>query len=133
MSTRPERRQHFQYWRALLHPGSKHIFSIHYKNSHVGNAGIKNIDHEASQAELWLYFGVPELRGRGLGAVILNQLECYIRSNLNCRKAVLHVSRDNQAACRLYSKGGYVVSPLNDSSDADFCADLDVMRMEKLL
>lgn len=133
MWTKPERHQHFDYWRKLLHSDSQRVFSIYYGNAHVGNAGIKNIDRDAGHAELWLYLGDPGLKGRGVGSIVLRQLERYIRHDLSCGKVVLHVSRDNLAAYRLYCRAGYAVCPSVVPSVAGFRADLDIVRMEKNL
>jgi UDP-2,4-diacetamido-2,4,6-trideoxy-beta-L-altropyranose hydrolase len=127
----PTRRGHFQYWRRLLSDPAQHIYSILQGRRHIGNAGLRNIDQAAGQAELWLYFGESAERGVGLGKLVLQQLENVIREQLCCRTAVLHVSRLNLPAYRLYCQAGYQLSGHQDAAAAGFLPGLEVVRMEK--
>lgn len=133
MNDKPQRLQHFRYWRALLESESERVYSVIENQEHIGNAGIKNIDVTVGEAELWLYIGRSENRGRGLGASILRSLEQIIVSELGCKKAVLHVSRVNMAASRLYSGSGYKSACEKIGSTALFAPSANVARMEKML
>ena len=129
----PTRGGHFQYWRRLLADNRQRIFSIYQGRRHIGNAGLRDINLASGQAELWLYLGVSEKRGEGLGKVALRQLESVIRDHFACRTAVLHVSRFNAPAYRLYCRFGYQLSCYQDAEAAGFMPGLDVVRMERLL
>lgn len=133
MSVRPERTAHFKHWRNLLGSDSQRVFSIYCGNEHVGNAGIKNIDHAVGEAELWLYIGKSDWKGQGVGGQVLTQLEHYIEHNLRCKKVVLHVSRDNIPAYSMYHKSGYGPCPEGLHLGAGFPPDRNILRMEKTL
>ena len=133
MPLRPERAIHFDYWRNLLRSDCQKVFSVISANEHVGNAGIKNIDRAKGEAELWLYIGHSAKRGQGLGKMILQQLEHCITQELNCGKAVLHVSLGNSPAITLYKRAGYACCLDRSPSEAGFQADHGVVRMEKTL
>ena len=129
----PTRRSHFQYWRRLLADNRQRIFSIYQGRQHIGNAGLRDINQVAGQAELWLYIGIAAKRGAGLGKVALQQLENVILNQFSCPTAVLHVSRFNVPAYRLYCKSGYRLSCLQDAEVIGFMSGFDVVRMEKML
>lgn len=129
----PTRRHHFRYWRRLLSDPAQRIYSIYQGRRHIGNAGLRNIDQATGQAELWLYLGEAAERGAGLGKLVVQQLEDVIREHLGCRTAVLHVSRLNLPAYRLYCQVGYQLSVCQDAVEAGFLPGLEVVRMEKTL
>ena len=129
----PTRHAHFQYWRHLLADNRQRIFSIYQGRRHIGKAGLRDINQVSGQAELWLYLGIAEKRGEGLGKVALHQLESVIRDHFGCHTAVLHVSRFNAPAYRLYCHSGYRLSCYQDAEAAGFMPGLDVVRMEKTL
>jgi len=129
----PTRHGHFQYWRRLLADAGQRVYSIYQGGCHIGNAGLRNIDQATGQAELWLYLGETARRGVGVGRVALQQLEDVTRDQLCCRTAVLHVSRLNLPAYRLYCDAGYQVSVRQDARTAGFVSGLEVVRMEKTL
>jgi len=132
MRQRPERRAHFEYWRAVLHDPRQYVFSIYKDDAHVGNAGLKNLSTDNSEAELWLYLGRSRMRGKGIGRQALDELERIIRYNLAITRAVLHVSRKNDAAIRLYRRAGYV-PVMTDTQVPAFFERPDVIKMEKRL
>lgn len=129
----PTRGGHFQYWRRLLADNRQRIFSIYQGRRHIGNAGLRDIDQVSGEAELWLYLGIAAKRGEGLGKVALHQLESLIRDHFCCHTAVLHVSRSNAPAYRLYCHSGYRLSRYQDAEAVGFMPGLDVVRMEKML
>lgn len=128
----PVRRTHFGYWRRLLAATDEYVFSVLFDEIHVGNAGIKQVDRQRSEAELWLYLGDPEMRGKGLGAEILAALEEFIKNRLELAVAVLHVSKANGAAIGLYAKAGYVPAREHGSGSPAFDREA-VMKLEKRL
>lgn len=128
----PVRKTHFGYWRKLLGATDQYPFSVLFDDVHVGNAGIKQVDRQRSEAELWLYLGDAEMRGKGLGAEILAALEAFIKNRLELEVAVLHVSKANAAAVGLYSKAGYLPVPDHGSASPAFDGE-SVMKLEKRL
>ena len=129
----PVPRSHFQFWRRLLSDQKQRIFSIRQGRRHIGNAGLRNIDGNTDEAELWLYFGSESDRGAGLGKIVLDQLHEVMRNQLACANAVVHVSRKNARAYGLYCAAGYRLSQTQDADAAGFLLDMDVVRMEKSL
>ena len=129
----PLRRGHFQYWRHLLLAPDKRVYSVYQGRHHIGTAGLRDIDYEHLQVELWLYIGERKKRGAGLGRAVLERLESIIYEQLGCRIAVVHVSRFNLPAYRLYSRTGYQLSAYQDSEELGFSKAVDVVRMEKNL
>jgi UDP-2,4-diacetamido-2,4,6-trideoxy-beta-L-altropyranose hydrolase len=129
----PTRRDHFLYWRRLLSDSMQRVYSIRQARRHRGHAGLRNIDLDAGEAELWLYLGSSNQRGMGIGRMALSMLEARIRNELGCYKAVLHVSRKNLPAYGLYCAAGYRLSSKQEAVEAGFQAHMDVVRMEKTL
>ncbi len=131
MSEQPQRRGHFHYWRNLLSDTSQKVFSIYFKNQHIGNAGIKNIDLKKDQSELWLYIGETIFQGVGHGKVVLTALEKIIHKELLCSRVVLHVSKNNNHAYHFYIRNGYTVT-VDDIATSKFRSIDQVVCMEKL-
>lgn len=133
MEAAPERRGHFAYWRKQLSDARQRIFSIYLGDHHVGNAGLKNLDPRSGDAELWLYLGEEDLRGRGIGARAVRGLERILWESGGFRKLYLHVGRSNAAALRLYRSAGFADAGPPDPATHPFAAPDDVLRMEKIL
>jgi UDP-2,4-diacetamido-2,4,6-trideoxy-beta-L-altropyranose hydrolase len=129
----PRRRDHFLYWRRLLSDSMQRVYSIRQARWHLGHAGLRNIDLEAGEAELWLYLGSSRQRGMGIGQIALSLLEDRIRNELGCHKAVLHVSRKNLPAYGFYCAAGYRLSIKQQAVESGFQLHMDVVRMEKIL
>jgi len=132
MSARPLRIGHFNYWRNLISDCEQKVFSIYFKNQHIGNAGIKNINIKKAQSELWLYMGKTIFQGMGLGKVVLTALEKIIHEELCCSKVILHVSKNNTSAYNFYIHNGYAISA-DQSEISKFNSTDQVVCMEKLL
>ena len=99
-----------------------HIWGISHEGRVVGAAGLKNVRDDL--AEYWGYIGERDLWGRGIGKLLMMQVESEAKQ-LGFRKLDLRVSVANPRAVALYRKMGYVPAP---SSPDD-----GVVRMEKLL
>jgi len=132
MKERPTRGSHFAYWRNALQATDRHFFSVLFNETHIGNAGIKNVNREIGEAELWLYLGESEWRHKGLGTEVMGALETFTREELKLDVAVLHVLKANALAIGLYVRTGYV--PVEDRGLQEPAFDREsVMRMEKRL
>ncbi|MFG0720633.1 UDP-2,4-diacetamido-2,4,6-trideoxy-beta-L-altropyranose hydrolase [Pseudomonas sp. GLN_6] len=130
MRNKPERCSHFKYWKNILSDPSQRVFSIFEKGVHVGNAGLKNISLDKSEAELWLYLG--DGRGRGIGTRVISELERIGRDFFSLKRIFLHVSESNYPAIGLYRKSGYCVV-CSDSEELLSFFGAKVVRMEKIL
>lgn len=60
------------------------------------------------EAELLYFYVLPERRGRGLGAFLLNGFLTHL-SRTEVTRVLLEVSDSNQSALRLYDKAGFKV------------------------
>lgn len=129
----PKISTHFQYWRQMLADSKQRIYSIYHGGRHIGNAGLRSFDVASGSAELWLYVGESMMRGRGIGRLVLGLLEDKIKNELCFGRALLHVSRKNRAAWRLYTAAGYKISETQDAHTLGFMPDQDVIKMEKWL
>ena len=131
MRQKPNRKTHFIYWRSLLASSDQYVFSIILSGAHIGNAGIKNINKDEDEAELWVYLGESFERGKGIGRLVLHKLEWFIRTELELSMAFLHVSTKNIPAYRLYQGAGYVT--VRDSRVSAEFENEFVVRMVKRL
>jgi RimJ/RimL family protein N-acetyltransferase len=127
------RRNHVIYWKRILGDSTQRVYSIRQARQHLGHAGLRNIDLQASEVELWLYLGSPGHRRTGIGRIALSLLEERICNELRCHKAVLHVSRKNLPAYGFYCAAGYRLSIKQDAAEAGFQSHMEVVRMEKTL
>lgn len=130
LATRPERRQHIRYWRSLLHSSEQYVFSILLDSKHVGSIGVKNINQQCKEAEIWIYLGENGHRNRGVGTKALQLMEKFIKHSLLLNHIVLHVATENAAAIAFYHKQQY------EFSDAELPAAFlgkGVVQMKKSL
>lgn len=130
MRVKPARRKHIEHWRAVLQAAVPASLSIYVRGKHIGNAGFKPVPRESRTAELWMYIGAPSDRGRGIGAHVVRPLEDRMRQ-AGFRRSILHVSRKNVSALRLYLRCGYRECHAPDV--VDLFGECDVIRMEKIL
>lgn len=133
MLSKPTLKSHFQYWRNHKSTQKEISFSICYFNEHIGTCGIKNIDANLGEAELWLYIGNEQYRSKGFGIKTISSLEKKASSQFNCRKIILHVSQHNNIALNLYCRLGYKIVGKVDSHAYVKNTGTSVFRLEKKL
>ena len=73
----------------------------------VGVGTLRHIDWIARHAEVGLYVGVAEYRGRGVGTQALNALRTYAYEQLNLRRLSCRIRADNLAALALFGSAGF--------------------------
>jgi RimJ/RimL family protein N-acetyltransferase len=79
------------------------------KNSrHIGNIYLRDINWISGTAELHIFIGEKNLRGKGHGTDAINLLLQYAFMELGLRKIYLHVLEDNSVAISTYKKCGFV-------------------------
>jgi UDP-2,4-diacetamido-2,4,6-trideoxy-beta-L-altropyranose hydrolase len=103
----PERRMHFDYWRMLIESSEQKSYSIIYSREHVGNCGLKNINHQEKSCEIWIYLANISARGQGVSTSAVSQLISIARNNLASTLIYLHVAKNNKSAIRLYRRTGF--------------------------
>lgn len=73
-------------------------------NKAVGCGAIRPYSDDTMEVKRM--FVLPELRGRGIGAMLLNELECWTREK-GFRHCILETGKNQPEAIRLYQKCGY--------------------------
>lgn len=74
---------------------------------HIGNIYLRDIDWVARHAELHIFIGAQEQRGRGYGESALRQALAHGFRDLGLQRIFLFVLASNQPAIRLYTKCGF--------------------------
>jgi UDP-2,4-diacetamido-2,4,6-trideoxy-beta-L-altropyranose hydrolase len=133
MGLPPKRAEHFAFWRKALASKVQKIFSIYIGDRHVGNVGLKHIDQVGGTAEVWIYIGDVNARGRGLGLLALKHVEQVAKSMFVLSKIYLHVDRNNSPARKLYARAGFVDAGPPNASTHPFVSPARIVRKEKLL
>jgi len=120
---------HRQYWSRILSDSRQKVFAILDEGGvHVGNCGFKNIS--PSEGELWIYFGEPGVRGKGLGTKATRLLIQEGFSHLDLSMIYLHVADFNTAARAMYKKIGFSEVPLKAGIDDWADRGCRIIRME---
>jgi len=76
-------------------------------DSALGVAGWTNINWRDSSAELSIYIGAPEARGKGFGRDVVNTLLGYAFEEMSLYRVWLEVYEFNQAGVNLFKKCGF--------------------------
>ncbi|EJY8410303.1 GNAT family N-acetyltransferase, partial [Cronobacter sakazakii] len=96
------------------------IFGIQLGTRKIGVAGLKNIKNDI--AEYWGYIGEKDLWGKGIGKIVIEEIEC-IANKCGVKKLYLKVSELNPRAIKAYHKSGFVISK----------SESNVIFMEKVI
>ncbi len=122
---------HIDYCSKILKDTSQQMLAILFESEHVGNCGIKNIDHLNNSCELWLYVGKKTVYGHGVGTSVTNNI-CERAKNLGMKMVYLHVAEFNCGAIALYQKCGFKRKSMPTKSDWKN-RDVEIVYMEKKL
>ena len=99
---------HLAYFDKELHDPSQRVFAIICDGDHVGNCGLKNLGQVPGLGEFWIYVGMSEMRGKGIGVEATKLMLTEASENFSLDTVQVHVARHNQPARRLYSMLGFV-------------------------
>lgn len=89
---------------------SQKIFGIRDKDNNLhGIIGLKNINFMSSNAELYIYIGSSESRGKGYATDALHTVLDFAFNRLNLHKVYLRVFDYNINAINLYKKTGFKI------------------------
>lgn len=81
---------------------------IEYNGMPVGLIGLLNIDPVHKKAELYISMGDTRYKRRGIGLRAVRLMLGFAFMKLDMNKVFLNVDAENEAACRLYEKAGFV-------------------------
>jgi len=86
----------------------KHIVVCYENEIAVACGAFKQYDE--GTVEIKRMFVLPEFRGKGIGLLVLNELEKWAREN-NFSESILETGKKQEEAIRLYEKAGYTCIP----------------------
>lgn len=103
------RDDHARWFNHLKDNNTQRHFAIYtcQDNQYVGNCGLKHINKEEKNCEIWVYIGDVENYQKGFGTSATNQIICYAFNDLDIETLYLYVAKNNIAARRLYEKLGF--------------------------
>lgn len=81
--------------------------AIFYDDVHVGMINLIDIHPVNKSAELSMFIGESEFRGKGIGFQVLQFMLRHAFSDLNLNRVYLYANTDNQTANNLYEKIGF--------------------------
>lgn len=131
MREEPTWETHNEYFQNLLADPTQKVYAIYIDDWHIGNCGLKNI--EKQQAELWLYIGDKNQRGKGYGSRVCRKLLSEsIKEGFSC--IYLHVMASNFQAVRVYEKLGFVQVGMDADDEEQWKSrGLNIIKMERIL
>jgi len=124
MRGEPNHETHQAHFAAVLADKTQRVFAVVTDGAHVGNAGLKHVDMQCVQAELWVYIGEPSARGKGLGSAATAALLDVAFREIGLARIYLHVAEFNMPARRMYERLGFIYEPM-DSDDQPVWAERD--------
>src|SRR5688572_23603294 len=86
----------------------KNVIVAYSDDTAVSCGAIK--EFEAGAMEVKRMYTLPDYRGKGIAAAVLNELEKWA-AELGCGRCVLETGMKQPEAIRLYEKSGYSVIP----------------------
>ena len=115
MNGEPVWDNHLNYFHKILNDPNQKVFAIYLNNTHIGNCGFKYIKPN-EEAELWVYIGSIEHKGKGYGYLACKELINFGLKELNLKFIVLHVAKYNDIAQNLYKKLGFKFVDLDNNT-----------------
>jgi len=86
----------------------KHVIVTYSDDRAVSCGAIKEFEPDAMEVKRM--YTLPEYRGKGIAAAVLNELEKWA-AEIGCSRCVLETGMKQPEAIRLYEKSGYLVIP----------------------
>lgn len=87
--------------------GNNSVFSVHIDGDVAGVCALKQDDE--GEYELTKIAVDPAFQGRGIGKVLMDEVETYAKRKLSLSRIYLLSNTINAAAIRLYKRGGWTV------------------------
>jgi RimJ/RimL family protein N-acetyltransferase len=122
---------HLDWFESIQDDCSQEIFAIIYNKHHVGNIGLKNIDAKNKKAEIWVYLGDLDYRGKGIAKKSLLQLENNKVGELN--KIYAHIADYNFSSFKTFASVGYTIEAFFQKDMLFKNRFINIYRLHKLI
>ena len=100
---------HWRWFNAMRARTDVEMLAIYYKNSHVGNFYFVNIDIVNNSAEIQMFIGPQEVRGKGIGKEVIRKLVDYAFSTLKLNRLYGWPFAFNERSIRMLQANGFRV------------------------
>ncbi|MBI5075463.1 MAG: GNAT family N-acetyltransferase [Nitrospirae bacterium] len=100
---------HRAWYQSVLTDSSQLVLSIERNETgaFIGQCGLKHIDLKNRKAELWIFIGDRESRGKGYGGDAVRGLLWYAFEEIGLNRVSVYVISYNEDACRFYERLGF--------------------------
>ncbi|MDT0693614.1 GNAT family protein [Staphylococcus chromogenes] len=106
---------------------------IQFEMRPVGYISLTNINYLNKNAELGIYIGENNMRGKGVAKEALKKLEIFAKNHLGLKKIKLLVNDNNDTALNFYKKQNYRVVGTYKEERYIYNEWIDVTIMEKMI
>jgi len=114
--------------RRTLEPGSPHAYSIwEVEGQAVGHAGLKEIE-PGEQGSIHLHLWVPELRGRGRGALLFCRSVVAFYEQFSLERMICEPSANNPAPNAMLCRIGFPLLGERYGRSSELSAETRLMR-----
>jgi RimJ/RimL family protein N-acetyltransferase len=117
-----------RYFNLLLSDHKRITFAIVFDGEHIGNIGLKEIDHETLSAECFIEIGEAKYRNRGLGPKAMSKLISFA-FKYGLKEIQLDVLEFNLAAIKVYSRLGFITTHTSGWHYDEYGQYWQVLRM----
>jgi diamine N-acetyltransferase len=122
---------HENWFTSIIKDDSQEIYAIEFGDVHVGNIGLKNIDIQNQKAEIWIYLGDLNYRGRGIAKAAI--LELLDMKKHDLKKIYAHVVDYNFASLKLFLSTNFNIEAFLRKEIVFKNRSLNLFRLYKLL
>lgn len=91
----------------LANSGHNYAIVLNKGDELIGNISLMNINSVYKSAELGIFIGEKEKRGKGYGTEAIRILVDYGFNTLNLKNIMLCVDSENKGGCKCYIKAGF--------------------------
>jgi len=100
--------EHQLWYQELLKDRTRRMFAVVTSDGkHIGNIGLRNIDWVARNAEVMVYIGDAEFRGKGHGIEAIAALADFAFGRLNFHRLYARVFSYNERAMKSFEECGF--------------------------
>ena len=100
--------EHQLWYQEMVRDRTRRMFAIVTSDAkHIGNIGLKDIDWVARNAEVLVYVGEAEFRGKGYGTEAITALVDFAFQRLNLHRLYAKVFSYNERAMKSFEQCGF--------------------------